>query len=54
LQLGLAIDDFDKTIQALKEQHVIFATEPAQTDFGFMAIIENPVNAKLNSTEIDF
>jgi lactoylglutathione lyase len=47
LRLGLAIDHFDKTIQALKEQQIIFVAEPAQTDFGFMTIIEDPDGRKI-------
>lgn len=47
LRLGFTIDHFDKTIQCLKEQHVVFTQEPMETDFGFMAIIEDPDGRKV-------
>ncbi|MGN6438815.1 MAG: VOC family protein [Agriterribacter sp.] len=47
LRLGFGIDDFDQTISKLKELHVSFIVEPTQTDFGFMAIISDPDERKI-------
>ncbi|MGN6493187.1 MAG: VOC family protein [Agriterribacter sp.] len=47
LRLGFGIDDFDQTISKLKELKVSFIVEPAQTDFGFMAIISDPDERKI-------
>lgn len=42
LRLGFELDDFDKVINLLKESQVSFASDPAQTDFGFMAVVIDP------------
>jgi predicted enzyme related to lactoylglutathione lyase len=47
LRLGFGIDNFDKTILTLKELQVSFSLEPTQTDFGFMAIISDPDERKI-------
>ncbi len=47
LRLGIAIDDFERRISTLKNLHVPFLTEPTQTDFGFMAIISDPDERKI-------
>ncbi len=47
LRLGFTIDNFDTTIDALKQHHVPFILEPTQTDFGFMAIITDPDDRKI-------
>ncbi|WP_315821736.1 VOC family protein [Paraflavitalea speifideaquila] len=47
LRLGLAVEDFDKTIETLKEKQVPFAAEPTQTEFGYLAIIIDPDGRKL-------
>lgn len=47
LRLGFAIDDFDRIINTLKKHQVTFVLEPAQTDFGFMAIIIDPDDRKI-------
>lgn len=39
LRLGFCIDNFDEIIVKLKELQIPFILEPTQTDFGFMAII---------------
>jgi hypothetical protein len=36
-----------KIILNLKELHVPFSLEPTQTDFGFMAIISDPDDRKI-------
>ena len=47
LRLGFGIDNFDQTVLTLKEQQVPFSFEPTQTDFGFMAIISDPDERKI-------
>lgn len=47
LRLGFGIDNFDNIIDELKENNISFLLEPTQTDFGFMAIIEDPDGRKL-------
>lgn len=47
LRLGFNIDDFDKTIRRLKELNIPFSLEPTQTEFGFMAIISDPDERKI-------
>jgi lactoylglutathione lyase len=47
LRLGFGIDDFDRVILNLRELHVPFSLEPTQTDFGFMAIIIDPDERKI-------
>lgn len=47
LRLGFGIDNFDQTVLTLKELQVSFLLEPTQTDFGFMAIISDPDERKI-------
>lgn len=47
LRLGFGIDNFDQTILTLKELQVPFELEPTQTGFGFMAIISDPDDRKI-------
>lgn len=47
LRLGFGIDNFDQTIRTLKELQVPFSLEPTQTEFGFMAIIADPDERKI-------
>ncbi|NOT93484.1 VOC family protein [Ferruginibacter sp.] len=47
LRLGFGIDNFDKTVLTLKELQVSFSLEPTQTEFGFMAIISDPDQRKI-------
>jgi lactoylglutathione lyase len=47
LRLGFGIDNFDVVVEKLKERNVTFLTEPVQTDFGFMAVVEDPDNRKV-------
>ena len=47
LRLGFGIDNFDQTIKALKEKQVVFTLEPTNTDFGFMTIISDPDDRKI-------
>jgi lactoylglutathione lyase len=47
LRLGFELNNFEETIQALKQAGTPFTAEPAQTDFGFMAIITDPDERKI-------
>ncbi len=47
LRLGFGIDNFDQTIKTLKEKQVTFTLEPTNTDFGFMTIITDPDDRKI-------
>lgn len=47
LRLGFSIDAFDLVIEKLKINNTVFVTEPTATDFGFMAIIEDPDGRKI-------
>lgn len=47
LRLGFGIDNFDETVQKLKSLGVLFSLEPTQTDFGFMSIVLDPDNRKI-------
>jgi len=47
LRLGFGIDNFDNTVLMLKELRVSFSLEPTETEFGFMAIISDPDERKI-------
>lgn len=47
LRLGVVIDNFDEIIRLLKQQNIPFFAEPTQTDFGFLAIVEDPDGRKI-------
>ena len=47
LRLGFAIDNFENTIQVLKERETEFISEPMQSEYGFMAIIKDPDGRKI-------
>ncbi|WP_456311645.1 VOC family protein [Pseudomonas shirazensis] len=47
LRLGFEVASFKETIQKLKDNNVHFFSEPAITDFGFMAIIADPDGRKI-------
>jgi predicted enzyme related to lactoylglutathione lyase len=47
LRLGFAVDDFDSTIQLLKEKNTEFLSEPMQTEYGFMAIVKDTDGRKI-------
>ncbi|MFT3705339.1 MAG: glyoxalase/bleomycin resistance/extradiol dioxygenase family protein [Agriterribacter sp.] len=47
LRIGFGIDNFDETIECLKRLNVLFFAEPTQTDFGFMAVIIDPDERKI-------
>lgn len=48
LRLGFAVNDFETTIQLLKEKEIAFLSEPMQTDYGFMAIVKDPDGRKVD------
>ena len=39
--------NFDHTIQLLKEKQAVFLSEPMQTEYGFMTIIKDPDERKI-------
>ena len=47
LRLGFSVDDFDSVIDKLKSIGTKFSSEPIQTDFGYMAVIEDPDGRKI-------
>ena len=47
LRLGFGIDNFDTVIKKLKELGVAFSLDPTQTDFGYMTIISDPDDRKI-------
>ena len=47
LRLGFGVDNFDETILSLKEMKIPFSLEPTLTEFGFMAIISDPDQRKI-------
>ena len=47
LRLGFSLDHFESTIEQLRNNGVKFVSEPAQTDFGFMAVVEDPDGRKI-------
>jgi len=47
LRLGFAVNNFEQTVSTLKEKQISFSMEPAQTDFGYMAIVADPDGRKI-------
>jgi lactoylglutathione lyase len=47
LRLGFSIDNFEAKIQELRIKNVRFISEPIDTEFGHMAIIEDPDHRKI-------
>jgi lactoylglutathione lyase len=47
LRLGFSIEAFDSVIQKLHTSQTVFTAQPMQTDFGFMAIVEDPDGRKI-------
>ena len=47
LRLGFGLDNFESVIDKLKENQINFLSNPTETDFGLMAIIEDPDGRKL-------
>jgi predicted enzyme related to lactoylglutathione lyase len=47
LRLGFGIENFDETVSLLRHNQVTFLSEPAETDFGWMAVIEDPEGRKI-------
>jgi lactoylglutathione lyase len=47
LRLGFGIENFDETITTLKGLNIPFSLEPTETDFGFIAIISDPDERKI-------
>jgi predicted enzyme related to lactoylglutathione lyase len=47
LRLGFEIDNFDTTIELLKENNIVFAAQPVSTAFGFMSVVIDPDGRKI-------
>jgi lactoylglutathione lyase len=47
LRLGFAIDNFEVTIESLRTKSTPIIKEPMLTEFGFMAIVEDPDGRKI-------
>ncbi|OQP63078.1 bleomycin resistance protein [Niastella vici] len=47
LRLGFAVDNFESTIQVLREKNAEFLSEPLQTEYGFMTIVKDPDGRKI-------
>nr|WP_293306143.1 VOC family protein [Pedobacter sp. UBA5917] len=47
LRLGFGLENFEEAIMMLKATKVPFVQEPAETAFGFMAIIIDPDGRKI-------
>lgn len=47
LRLGFSVNNFENVISKLKDIRVIFSSDPIQTDFGYMAVIEDPDGRKI-------
>src|ERR1043165_4793391 len=47
LRLGFAVDNFENTIQVLREKNTEFLSEPMQTEYGFMTIVKDPDGRKI-------
>lgn len=47
LRLGFEIERFDDVIAELKQEAVPFISEPMQTHFGFMAVVQDPDGRKV-------
>lgn len=47
LRLGFEIDNFDTTIELLKENNTVFVSQPVSTAFGFMSVVIDPDGRKI-------
>lgn len=47
IRIGFTIDNFELVVEKLKSLGVSFSLEPTQTDFGFMTIISDPDERKI-------
>jgi hypothetical protein len=47
LRLGFTIDAFDKIISSLRANNTFFVSEPADTEFGYCAVAEDPDGRKV-------
>jgi lactoylglutathione lyase len=47
LRLGFSVDNFDIVINKLKELGCKFSAEAVETDFGYMAVVEDPDGRKI-------
>jgi len=47
LRLGFGLDNFEEIIKALKENEVVFTSDPLNTEYGYMAIVSDPDGRKI-------
>ena len=47
LRLGFALDNFDSTIELMKANETVFVAEPIDTEFGYMATVEDTDGRKI-------
>jgi predicted enzyme related to lactoylglutathione lyase len=47
LRLGFEIDNFDTTIELLKENNIVFLSQPVSTEFGSIGIVIDPDGRKI-------
>ncbi|MCW3070780.1 MAG: glyoxalase/bleomycin resistance/extradiol dioxygenase family protein [Bacteroidetes bacterium] len=47
LRLGFTVDNFDAVINKLKGIDAIFSSGPVETEFGYMAVVEDPDGRKI-------
>lgn len=47
LRLGFSINDFDHSVELLRNRNTRFITEPMATEWGIMAVIEDPDGRKI-------
>ena len=47
LRLGLSIENFESTMTALQDSNVNIVTPATQTEWGFMAIVQDPDGRKI-------
>lgn len=54
LRLGFELECFDDVMAELKQKTIPFITEPTQTDFGFMAVVQDPDGRKIELYKISY
>jgi lactoylglutathione lyase len=47
LRLGFSINDFDHTVDLMRTANTRFVTDPMETEWGIMAVIEDPDGRKI-------
>lgn len=47
LRLGFSLDNFEAIIEVLKDNGIMFSSEPMPTEYGFMAVVKDPDGRKI-------